>query len=291
MNTSMMNLNCADVPSSPLGCTINRHLMVEGESDANQITNTNDIKFKIIKPYGWNNMVFWGKIKYFRQVIDDSYIPYVDKLYAKEIVKNTCPEIKIPKVVKILTGPYDISQTDMKKGYILKSAHASGWNIILHPGLDVDKITRILTAWYKPYNKTERQYAHIKPRFYIEKIVDDIHSNTSGWAQVIMIRCIYGKPVSIGVRRYFRNNRRLQNSYTPAFELMDRLAFNMDKPVQWNIMMEYASKLSLPFEFVRIDFYLGKKGDIYFSEYTFTPNNGEQVFTDEVERELGQLWI
>lgn len=276
MNTNMQDSNCVNA---------------DYDLAANHKTNIDEPKFKIIKPDGWQEMLFWEKIKYFRQVIDDSYIPYVDKLEAKEIVKTTCPQIRIPEVVKILTGPYDISQTDMKKGYILKSAHASGWNIILHPELDVDKITRILPAWNKPYNKNERQYAHIKPRFYIEKIVDDIHSKTSGWAQVIMIRCIYGRPVSVGVRRYFKNNRRLQNSYTPEFELMERSAFNMDKPVQWEVMLEYASKLSQPFEFVRIDFYLGKNGEIYFSEYTFTPNNGEQVFTDEVERELGKLWI
>jgi hypothetical protein len=177
----------------------------------------------------------------------------------------------------------------MREGYILKSAHASGWNIILYPWLDIDKIIRILTVWNRPYSKKECQYKNIKPRFYIEKIVDDIYANTSGCAQVFMFRCIQGIPISVGVRRYFMNNRRLQNSYTPGFELMEPMAFNMNKPEEWDTMLSYAKKLAEPFEFVRIDFYLGKNGEVYFSEYTFTPNNGNQVFTDELERDLGKL--
>jgi hypothetical protein len=65
----------------------------------------------------------------------------------------------------------------------------------------------------------------------------------------------------------------------------------MNKPAEWNTMLSYAQKLAEPFEFVRIDFYLGKNGEIYFSEFTFTPNNGRPVFTDDIEIELGKLWI
>ena len=65
------------------------------------------------------------------------------------------------------------------------------------------------------------------------------------------------------------------------------ISFSKDKIIK---MLALAEKLSAPFEFVRIDFYLSKSGDIYFSEYTFTPAGGAILYSDEIENELGALW-
>ena len=54
-------------------------------------------------------------------------------------------------------------------------------------------------------------------------------------------------------------------------------------------IINISTKLSKPFEFVRIDLYIGIDG-IYFSEFTFTPRNGKQEFTDEKEIEFGKYW-
>ena len=48
--------------------------------------------------------------------------------------------------------------------------------------------------------------------------------------------------------------------------------------------------LSKPFEFVRIDLYIGIDG-IYFSEFTFTPRDGKQEFSDEIELQFGKYWL
>ena len=58
-----------------------------------------------------------------------------------------------------------------------------------------------------------------------------------------------------------------------------------------NRMFDAAKILSNPFEFVRIDFYLGADNKIYFSEFTFTPHAGLQVYSNEMELKLGKLWI
>jgi hypothetical protein len=55
-------------------------------------------------------------------------------------------------------------------------------------------------------------------------------------------------------------------------------------------MKELAEVLSSPFPFVRIDFFLGKKDKIYFSEYNFiNGKGGKQYFSDEYELKLGKL--
>ena len=55
-------------------------------------------------------------------------------------------------------------------------------------------------------------------------------------------------------------------------------------------MKKYAEILSKPFEFVRIDFFIDRKNDIYFSEFTFTPLGGKKYYSDEIELKLGKLW-
>ncbi|MEX0634078.1 hypothetical protein M8494_27405 [Serratia ureilytica] len=45
------------------------------------------------------------------------------------------------------------------------------------------------------------------------------------------------------------------------------------KPEGYDELFEYASRLSAPFEFVRVDFYISK-GQIIFGELTFTPPPG-----------------
>ena len=55
-------------------------------------------------------------------------------------------------------------------------------------------------------------------------------------------------------------------------------------------MIELSKLLSMPFEFVRIDFYISADSDIYFSEFTFTPSAGYQLYSDQIEEKFGALW-
>jgi hypothetical protein len=54
-------------------------------------------------------------------------------------------------------------------------------------------------------------------------------------------------------------------------------------------IMDMCKTLSKPFEYVRVDLYMGTDG-IYFSEYTFTPHGGKQRLSDTVEITYGKLW-
>ena len=52
--------------------------------------------------------------------------------------------------------------------------------------------------------------------------------------------------------------------------------FTLPRPDNFEKLFEYADKLSKPFPFVRVDFYL-EKGEITFGELTFTPCGGFDV--------------
>ena len=232
-------------------------------------------------------MPMFEKIGYYKTILGPEYAPYVDKLSAKEKVREACAEVQVARVVRILAGPDDIHASDLNPRHLLKATAGCGWNIRLHPDLNIETLKTLLAEWNVPYSDVERQYTYIVPRFFIEEIIDDAYTGVSGKARVFMFRCIHGKPTSVGVRDA---DGGAQHIYTTQFELLGTQKFPLDKPEQWTTMLEYAERLSAPFEFVRIDFYIGADGHVYFSEYTFTPAGGNRVFSMKLEHEYGRLW-
>jgi hypothetical protein len=245
--------------------------------------------FCIKKPTNWNSLPLFKKIQYYQSVLTADYAPYVDKLVAKELAVKLCPEIRTARVVRVLAGPADIQKTDENPLHLLKASHGSGWIHYLAPPLNIATLQRKLHSWMKPYSLVEKQYSFIKPRFFIEEILNDAYTGLSGHARVFMVRCINGVPISVRVRKE-EGRRRFHNSYTPAFALLDPAEFPFEKPTQWDSLLRCATQLSVPFEFVRIDLYIGADGHIYLSEFTFTPARGEPIFSPKVEEEQGRLW-
>jgi hypothetical protein len=242
------------------------------------------------KPSNWDDLMFCEKINLYKSVLDERHSKYTDKLLAKNIVKDICcDKIKVAKVIKILKNYKDIEQKELDPRYIIKSAHGSGWNIDIQENTNVDRCKALLASWDRRYSESEKQYTYIKPVFYIEEKINDKILGKTGEAIVYMIRCIRGEPISIGIKyKGFMNNYDI--NWKPIDSSSPKIPFDLlldDK--RFEDMLHYASVLSKPFEFVRMDFYLSDT-DIYFSEFTFTPNAGKQVFTKEVEYSLGKLW-
>jgi hypothetical protein len=245
--------------------------------------------FTITKPSDWFTLPLYKKIQYYKTQLNEHYAPYVDKLRAKKIVKDICgDELKVPSIIRILDSPDDLTLKDLIPGHIIKSAHGSAWNLVILNSTILGNARRLLHMWNRHYiGLSEQHYKYIKPQFFIEEIIDDMYTGKSGNAVVFMFRCIHGKPVTIGIKK---GNK--QNMYFADFRLIEKqieidITFSKDKIIK---MLALAEKLSAPFEFVRIDFYLSKLGDIYFSEYTFTPAGGQKLYSDAIEKELGALW-
>jgi hypothetical protein len=243
------------------------------------------------KPANWSTLPLYSKLIYYKTIVGEDYAPYVDKLEAKRIVKEICDDdIKVAKVKRILSGPDDFTQNDIDPNFMIKAAHGSGWNISMTAETKVEDVKVRLKEWNRTYiGSGENQYKYIKPQFFIEEKMDDAILGRTDSAVTYMFRCIYGVPVTIGVR-----SRMAQNSYDMNWNLLElrtkKSSDFFEKPAQLDEMIRLAKKLSKEFEFVRIDFYLGKDG-IYFSEFTFTPNGGYRLYSHKMEQELGGLWI
>lgn len=64
----------------------------------------------------------------------------------------------------------------------------------------------------------------------------------------------------------------------------------IEKPENYNLMLEYAKKLAEPFTYVRADFY-NVEGNIYFGELTFAKTGGAGIFLHKMyDLWMGNLW-
>jgi hypothetical protein len=240
------------------------------------------------KPEAWPYMTLFDKIGYYRTKLDERFAPFVDKLSVKEIVQSMSKDVEVARVVRILDGPHDIHPEDLSGAVIIKASHGSGWNINVSPETTVDYVKTQLSKWNRTYDTEspiEQHYKHIKPRFYIEEIIDDYATRKSGNARVFMFRCLHGKPISVGVRQ-----GSVQNSYDIDFKPLKTPLFSIEKPAAYERMISVAKSLSAPFEFVRIDLYLGADDKIYLSEFTFTPAAGYPFFPMKLEHQYGRQW-
>jgi hypothetical protein len=141
------------------------------------------------------------------------------------------------------------------------------------------------------YNGGEWNYKDIKPRIIIEKyLVDDLTKDIMDFR----IFCFNGKPKEIHVDYSVKDNysrvifdtswKKLNFDYARE----DVLKKDIGKPHNLKKMIEYASILSKPFPFVRVDFYeINKK--LIFSELTFFPSSGYSTFSPvEYDLKYGQ---
>jgi len=243
--------------------------------------------FHFTKPDGWSKLDFSQKISIYGKNLNSIHANYVDKLKAKNIVLESGAPVRVAKVVKILDSPANLLETDLDPDHIIKSSHGCKWNIDIKPRISLTSCRKMIKHLMRPYRSVnEKQYHTIEPMFFIEqKIIDRILGKTGG-AIVYMVRCIHGKPVSIGVKHREKSNH-YDIDWKPL--MPEQITIAISKPFDLEEMLESARILSQPFEFVRMDFYLAPDS-IYFSEFTFTPNNGKPVFTAELEKSLAALW-
>ena len=88
----------------------------------------------------------------------------------------------------------------------------------------------------------------------------------------------------------------MKNIYDENWKLIDyQYGFgsdgrNVEKPKQFDEIVEICDKLSEDFSYVRIDLYIFKN-NIYFGELTFTPGSGFAKFVPEEKDKLwGEYW-
>jgi len=247
-------------------------------------------KLDLEDPQTYNEKLQWLKL-YDKH---DEYTQMVDKYEAKKYVAQIIGEEYIIPTLGVYDCFEEIDFSALPKQFVLKCTHNSGGVFVCKEKekFDVESTRRQVNKWLKknPYWKNrEYPYKNVKPRIIIEQYMED----ESGYElKDYKFFCFDGAAKCV-----FVASDRGKDDEETKFDFYDiewnLLPFtnghpnsnkHMDKPENYNKMVEIAQKLSQGVPHVRVDLY-NINGHIYFGELTFFHWSGLMPF-DPAEWDL-----
>jgi hypothetical protein len=235
-----------------------------------------------------------------------------DKYRARQYIKDKIgweAENHLIPLLYVTDNPETIPFDKLPMEYIIKPNNAAGrW--ILAEGIDglkkydinyihkerlnlsKEEIINECKKWFKTVHGQEWYewaYSQIDPLIIIEKLLKEENGNLPSDYRFAMFNgeCKFMYITSPRLKTF--------NYYDANWNALDikreghAVAPLIDKPKRFNKMIEFAKKLSKPFDFVRIDFYL-VDDYIYFGEITHYPGSGHAKFPKEIDLQFGSYW-
>ena len=221
------------------------------------------------------------------------WLTYLKAFCADKItVRDYCKEklgidLCIP-LLKIYNKPEEIEWNILPNQFVIKCNHGSAMNIIVKDKKTVkkDNINKTLNKWLSiKYGDLSYElfYNLIKPKIIIEPYLED---KENGALTDYKFLCFNGEIKYMQVVNDRGTNKLHFNYYTPNFIPMTDVSWNAHpadyskidkKPINFELMKEYATELCKDFKLVRVDFYeINKK--VYLGELTFIPASGRLTY-------------
>ena len=258
-------------------------------------------KINLDNPKRFDEKVWWLKLNN----RDPLMTKCSDKYEVREYVKSCGYEdILIPNLA-VYDRAKDIEFDKFSSEVIIKSTSGSGENIFLSRAIDKKQKKAIIkrmryTLRQNPFiYSREWNYKNIKPRIVVDKVIRDKNGNLPIDYKFM---CFDGEPkllfLDIGLvdkdnvynHKYPRNIYDMEFNLLPMKETRDNYMGKVEKPDNWDKMIEIARSLSSPFPFCRVDLY-NVDGKIYFGEITFYHGGGcNNVQPEEWDFRMGD-WI
>lgn len=199
-----------------------------------------------------------------------------------------------------LYGVYDsVEQIDfdaLPERFVLKATHGCDMNLICadKEQLSQSAARNKMRFWMRTnlaYMSLELHYAHIRPRMLCEQYLE-----TDSDMMDYKFHCHNGNVLFVLVCSE-RKKGNYRDVFMPDWTHRPEAVVNakcnpnkIQKPENYQKMLEIARVLSEDFPFVRVDLY-EVQGKVYFGELTFTPATGVlSHFSDQFLLEQGQMW-
>ena len=259
-------------------------------------------KLNLDNPRSLNEKIQWLKLHDRTPLHTICADKYAVRNYVKEKLGNE--DILIPLLFH--TSDYrDLKAENLPdQPFILKTNHTSGHNVIVKDKslLDWELIRDNYCKWLKENiykSRKEWQYKNIPPKVVAEKLMLD-HNNKLPFDY--KFHCFHGevKYIQVDIGRgsethyrnwYDANWKKAPFKWTAVFKgkETDPATFDLEKPKQFEQMLDIAKRLSEDFVYVRVDLYY-IKGKIYFGEITFHQDSGNRpIEPAKYDFELGDL--
>lgn len=219
--------------------------------------------------------------------------PYYTQLADKFAVRKNVSEKVGSEYLNNLIGVYknadDIKWQSLPNKFILKTTHASGWNIICtdKEKLDIQDASERLNYWlsknfYKNTRSREWQYKGIEPQIICEEYLngDDILGLID-----YKFYCFLGEPkfLTAGINRFRQHTLSFYDNFWNKQEFFKKNIKPHDqyqKPENFDEMLFLAKELSQNIPFCRVDFYNFNRR-VIFGEITFFPGGGFSPFPQQ----------
>lgn len=223
-----------------------------------------------------------------------------DKYAVREYVSAKIGGEYLVPILGVWNSFEEIDFSQLPNRFVLKCTHGSCMNMIVNDKsqLDYNLAKRKFDSWMQTnyaYTGFEMNYARIKPRILAEEMLEA--DEVIGDIPDYKFMCFHGKvKCSFVCTERFSEDGLKVTFYDKDWKVMPferhypRSQYPIDRPKNYDQMVEFAEKLAESFIFVRVDFY-EVKGKIYFGELTFYPGSGMEKFRPaEWDGILGE-WI
>ena len=260
-------------------------------------------KLNLENPKYFDEKVWWLKLNN----RDPLLTKCSDKYAVRDYVKNCGYEDILTEQIDVLS---DIRELDFSKydcEVVAKCNHNSGGHIFYDPAEPMSN--RVLKSAKKRLGyifrhnafvlSHEWNYKNIERKIVVEKVIRDQNGKLP---LDYKFMCFDGKPkllfLDIGVmendrtynHNYPRNIYDMDFNLLPVHETRPNSKEKIEKPKNFEKMIEIAEKLSEPFPFCRVDLY-NVDGKVYFGEITFYHGGGcNKIDPEEWDLKMGS-WI
>lgn len=252
-------------------------------------------------PQTFNEKLQWLKL----YDHNPSYIKMVDKYKVREYIAQKIGEEYLIPLLGVWDSPDEIDFDSLPQRFVLKCNHNSGLGMCIckdKTGLNYVKVKKNLKKGLK-----ENYFAHGREWPYKDvprKIICEKYITDNGSDEVLTdelkdykLMCFNGKVKCSFVCADRFTGKGLHLSFfdrdwkeMPFERVYPRIENEVPKPINYDLMVSLAEKLSESIPFVRVDFY-ESGGRVYFGELTFFPGGGYEPFSpQEWDLTLGN-WI
>lgn len=223
-------------------------------------------------------------------------ITYSDKIAVRDFVKEKIGEKYLIPILGVWDNFEDIKFETLPDRFVLKTNNGSQTNEFIKDKSQIDYgfLKKKFDKWLRfnySYKHFEMQYESIKGKIFAEEFID-FNSDIEDYKFL----CFDGEPKFcwVDIDR-FNNHKR--NIYDLDWNLQDwnqytygNYPFEIEKPDNFQEMVEVVTKLAEGFSHVRVDLY-NVNGKILFGELTFTNGAGlEKIIPYEADLNLGKMW-
>ena len=227
-----------------------------------------------------NNLIndFFYSIKTSEEILNPLREYVTDKEFLKLFIKDTAGDQHNVETYAILYKPNDVDLFNFPTECCIKPTHASGVVILRKNNSELNK--NEIKSWFKLNHylrSREAVYKNLIPKIIVEPIIFN-NSNLNDYK----FHCLNGvvKFIQVDTDRFSNHKRYIFDKKWNGKNFS--ICYPHDKnfppkPINLDLMIKIAEKISSRFNFVRVDLYSNNM-DVIIGEITHCPGSGNEKF-------------